>query len=181
MAMNWAMEPLTNKPSIYARQAADVIDKPRQGSQRFDPNSFLGGAEELGNWGNAVARGGMAGATEGLGDLASGMTSPLSLAASIIGAPWMGRLTTGAKAAASGMGALSKTAPVTSGIAPSMLPAELVSQGAESIYNTARSMPRITKTVEDLAYEVVRNNNKMGLGKNLVLDNMQRVQAARGR
>ena len=68
------------------------------------------------------------------------------------------------------------------GISPSTLPAELVeaTKGAQSLYNTGRGIAPSARTIEDLAYEAVRNQNKMSTGRNLVLENMQRVQAAKG-
>jgi len=222
MGFNWAMKPLTNKPSIYAKKQADRFDEAAQDPQAnrtFDPQSYLGNYEDFANKFNAQVRGGIAGGMEGVGNYVSDMTSPIGLAGMLAGGAGslIGKLGRGASGAARALGptmdlienpgvrqvagsmddvnsvigdmsrnlaripsAGSRVAPA--GIAPSMLPAELVeaTKGAQSSYNAGRGIAPSARTIEDLAYEAVRNQNKMSTGRNLVLENMQRVQAAKG-
>ena len=159
--INWALKPTTEKPSIYAKQAAKNIDYPRMPSSNFKPDSMLGKYEGFGNQLQAMGRGGIAGGIEGLGDLASGMTSPFSIAATLAGMPWASRLSSGARGVNAGANALSRVAPEVSGIAPSMLPAELASVGSESIYNSARTAPKTIKSAEDAIYDIIMRRQAM--------------------
>lgn len=143
--MNWALEPLTNKPSIYARDKAEQIDQPRQPSSTFKPDSYLGKYEDLGNWIGATARGGIAGGVEGLGDLASGMTSPLSIAASLIGAPWASRLANAGKGAVAGASGLSKA------IGPTM---DLIEN--PGVRQVAGSMDDVGSLIGDMSRNLAR-------------------------
>jgi hypothetical protein len=68
-AWEWANEPLTDLPSRGAKVAADAIDKPTMEEPARIP--FTGGA----TW-----KGLGAGLTQGVGDVATSLTSPLSLA-----------------------------------------------------------------------------------------------------
>lgn len=176
-------KPLWDKPSIWANNIADRIDQPRTGSSTFDPNSFMGRWEELGNEGLGMVRGGIAGGIQGAGDLISGMTSPLNLGLTALGAPW----TRSMGAGISSLGRLSSEAPIASraigGIRPSVLP-EWTAVGEESGYNAGRSLFK-PKSVEDLAYEVVRSGRdpiRRQIGGNFnVADMMAKTNNARGR
>lgn len=177
--INWALKPLSEEPSNIGKKISrgyEELATPNQTERTFDPNSFLGNYEDYANKFNAQVRGGISGMMEGVGDYASGMTSPLALAGSAIGiSPWL----RGAKEL-TGLGRM--TPPRVSPVGPSIseIPKEWLGVGMEEAYNATKQLPRLGKTVEDLAYEVVRNRDKGSIGRNLVLDNMQRVQAARG-
>ena len=101
-------------------------------------------------------RGLAAGMLEGAGDLVSGMTSPLSIGMSLLGAPWL----KGAQKL-TGLGNFARRvmpdSPPTS-IGPSVSIPELVARGGEGAFNTARSIYQnpAARSVEDVAYEVVR-------------------------
>ena len=70
--------PLIDAPSRAAR--ALNLDEPRLDANYLNPDSALGKMETFGRRANAMIRGGIQGSFEGLGDLMSQSTSPLSLA-----------------------------------------------------------------------------------------------------
>lgn len=78
-AWDAANKPLTDIPSQFADSIANVADRPRLDENYLSDNNPLSGAETFGRRMNAMIRGGIAGLTEGVGDFASGMTSPLNL------------------------------------------------------------------------------------------------------
>lgn len=100
---NFLTRPLTDAPSRGAKRAANVIDMPRKGSTSFDPNTTLGKVENTANIINAMVRGGLAGMTEGVGNVATDMTSPISIMGALMGGA-------GAK---SGVNAASKVSKIT--------------------------------------------------------------------
>lgn len=158
--LNWSMKPLTDYPSRLAGRVAEQID----------PATGEGG----------YGRGMLAGMTQGVGDVVSGMTSPVSLATTAMGMPWLNR---GVKSLAS-LGRIIPDAPTT-GIAPSQLPPELIGRGMESGFNSARSVVNPIRSVEDLAYETIRRgpdpiNRAIG-GNFNVADMMSKTNRARGR
>jgi hypothetical protein len=155
MGMNWLLDPTTDLPSRGAKKISDFISP----SNDANPNIY---------------KGFLSGAVEGAGDYASGMTSPLALAGMAIGAtPWL----KGAKAL-TGLGRVAEAR----GISPSILPPGLISSGAEGVYNAAKSIPRAAKSLEDLAYEVVMNPNKIktGIGGNFNVGNPVRNSVGGG-
>lgn len=152
------MTPLTNKPSIYGRKIADTIDNP-QGEGGY-------------------GRGFLAGAAEGAGDLISGMTSPMSLAGMALGAaPWM----RGAQQLTSlGRMVPKSSPPMGVGPSPSLIP-DLVAVGDEGAYNAARSIfSKPMRSADEVAYEnIMRQGGRSSSNNSLLLDHMQRVQAAK--
>lgn len=96
--------PLTDAPSRFAKKVADRIDQPRMPSRTFDEGSFLGNYEDFANKLTSQIRGGLAGSVQGLGNLASDMTSPMSIASSLAGAPWLRNVIQGGKAASRAIG-----------------------------------------------------------------------------
>lgn len=152
--------PLTTAPSIYSRKLANRIDNP----------------QGVGSYGSGL----LAGMLTGAGDLASEMTSPLSLGLSTLGMPWL----RGAKQLTS-LGNIAHRIPSPNpGVGPSVNIPELVARGSEGIYNTGRSIySPARKTAEDLAYEVVRRGGDL-INRNIggsfnVADMMRKTNAAR--
>lgn len=217
--IDWAMKPLTDKPSIYARKAADAIDAPRDpGENRF------GRYGDFANKLQAMARGGIAGATEGVGNLLSDATSPLSIISNLAGAGGMNKLLQGANSMSRGVGPtidILESLPVKQvagsmddvdsvlgdmarnlakipnrgggmpsappGISPSMMPAEMVGRGGESIYNANRAgkMAQYGNELDDIAQSGSQVAGKMRMslgGNNLnIPEMMAKLAAARGR
>lgn len=134
--INWAMSPTTNIPSKLAKKGSDYIS----------PTNRV----------NSPIRGFLSGALEGAGKLGDDMTSPMSLAGLAIGAsPWM----RGSQALQS-LGRVNEFRPGI-GIGPSELPADLISRGSESIYNTARNIPQAAKSAEDAIYDIIMRRQGM--------------------
>ena len=156
--MNWAMKPLTNKPSIWAKKAADTIDQPSaQSSRTFEPGGYLGQYEDFANKLQGQIKGGIAGGIEGAGYLLSSMTSPMSLLGSATGmAPWL----KGAQQLTS-LGNMAHRIPgPMKGVGPSVNIPELIAKGGEDVYNAGRSAyAPIAKSLEDVAYNTVRTGN----------------------
>lgn len=134
MGMNWLFEPTTDLPNKLGRYASEHFSPPNEIGNRF--------------------KGFMSGASEGAGNVLAGMTSPFGIATSLMGMPWMKGLGNAGRAMQS-LGRLDEAR----GISPSMLPSELVGQTGQSIYNSARTLPNAARSLEDIAYEVVRTGN----------------------
>lgn len=79
--LNWLLKPTTDAPSRAAKTVANQVDKPLSG---FRPDQLGGYGEQVNKLG-AQFRGGLAGMVEGAGNLASDMTSPLSIASMGLG------------------------------------------------------------------------------------------------
>jgi len=100
MGFNWAFKPLTDKPSQVAKKVSPSIDAPRLGMSNFNRDSYLGKYEDFANRFNSSVRGAGAGMLEGLGNVASDMTSPLSIAANAVGLGGISRLARSGSSAA---------------------------------------------------------------------------------
>lgn len=79
-AWSAASSPLTTAPSRFARQVSDYLTDPNQ--QIMTPTGE-GGVHDFMARNLARVRGGIAGGLEGVGDLVSGMSSPINLATTI--------------------------------------------------------------------------------------------------
>lgn len=163
MNFDWLLKPTTELPSIYAKRLSSAISP----------------INEI----PSPSRGFLSGAVEGAGDLISGMTSPLSLATTAIGMPW---LRSAAQPIRMGLNSIRGVNRSLSPIAPEGLPAELIYRGGEEAFNAAKSIySPARKTVEDLAYEIVKRgpdpiNKSIGGSFNLA-EAMRRSNAARGK
>lgn len=73
--------PLTTKPAEWARSVSDIATTPRLDTNYLSPDSALGKVEAFGRNLNAKGRGFIGGAVEGVGNVATQMTTPLDLAA----------------------------------------------------------------------------------------------------
>jgi hypothetical protein len=158
MGMNWLLKPTTNFPSRMMQRA----------SEHFSPPN------EVGN----PLRGFMSGAAEGAGNVMDDMTSPFSMATALLGAPWLKGLGRGVQS----LGRLDELR----GINPSQLPMDMIPQGAESIFNAARSgrLAEQATNLDDIAEAGSRAAQKirMPIGGNIdVADMMQKLNAFRGK
>lgn len=158
MGMNWLFKPTIQPGKRLAEAYGQHINPPN----------------EEGN----MLRGFMQGAAEGAGGVIDDMSSPFSLMMTAAGMPWL-------KSAGRGLSSLSGIGRTAKGVSPAVLPAQLVERGGEGLYNASKSAAPIAKTVEDLAYEVVRRGNdtinkQIGGGFNLA-EAMRRSNSARGK
>jgi hypothetical protein len=76
--------PLTTIPSQIVKPIADYIDRPIDGGAFFDPNTAMGKYEQFGKNLNAGIRGFGAGSLQAVGDIISGLSSPIDLAATAL-------------------------------------------------------------------------------------------------
>lgn len=124
-----ATSPLTTAPTDLSNQAATAITTPHLGESPM--------AARLKGFG--------AGALQGVGKLASGMTSPLSLA--LLGA---GPIAKGLGAGAGAIGEAAGPAAETLGeVSPEFTP-----QGGEGMYNAAKAYTRYTDP-QETAYQAI--------------------------
>jgi hypothetical protein len=78
--------PLTDAPTRAGVAVANKVDAPRAGSSSFNPNSLFGKVENTANIMNAMGRGAIGGMAEGVGNVASDFTSPISIIGALLGA-----------------------------------------------------------------------------------------------
>lgn len=154
-------KPLVDFPSRLAKRGSEIIS----------PHNEVG----------SPMRGFLSGALEGAGDLASSMTSPLSLGLTAMGLPW----TRSMGSIPSSLGRIAETTmPKAGGIFSSMIP-EWAAVGEEGAFNSARGGLFKPKSVEDLAYEVVRSGRdpiRRQIGGNFnVADMMAKTNSMRSR
>lgn len=141
-AWDFATTPLTDVPSQFARRAAESIDQP---SVSRSPT-------------RARLEGFGAGAIEGVGNLISGETAPLSIALSALGL---------SKPIRSGLGKVSKALSKTDDI-PEVFPESPTipinpkTTSVPSVVDTLPPVPKPTKPTEDLVYDIAREKFNMG-------------------
>lgn len=197
--INWLLKPTTDIPSRLAKKASDFISPvDKEGS---------------------VGRGFLSGAIEGAGNVASDMTSPLSLASGALGtvargaksiyntgktvsklaqptmdlieeAPAVKQIMPGMDDVNSILGDLARNLAkvpqggkaANYGTNPAILPADMVGVGSEAVYNNSRTIPSAARSLEDVAYSILRDPLRKPSSGNLNLTRMMdRVAQARGR
>lgn len=131
---NFMTRPLTTAPTRAGLAVANKVDAPRAGSSSFNPNSMFGKVENMANIGNATMRGAIAGGAEGVGNVLSDFTSPISILGALFGG-------SGVKNAVGAASKVSKIARPTMDIVDHM-PVKQIAGSADDVASLIGDMQR---------------------------------------